>query len=73
MKNQNINWSKAVQQEKERKEQEARDKVEYDLRLDQAKDELWDKLARKDFNYSDFMDTCEDFDIEDDDLINSLI
>lgn len=41
--------------------------------LEQASNELWEKMGNEDFTYQDFMNTCEEYDIDEDDLIFSLI
>ena len=68
-----INWSEALQKEKELKKQQQKEKSEFQQRLSEAKDDVEDRIYNNDqpFNYSDIeeimdshgleMDYVEDF------------
>ena len=66
-------WSEAIQIHKEEQIKKEQEKLEYEKLVDNAHDELWDKLGYPDFKSSYFEEVCDSWGIEQDDLLERLI
>ena len=68
-----IHWNEAVQKEKEQKEQDRLDKIEYDKNLVLAGQDVWSAMEADFFVSSDVADIAMDYGVDEEDLIFSLI
>ena len=63
--------AKLIQEEKKIKT--LREQLEQAENMELAKDELWNALASDGFRYSYFEDICDSYDVDEEDLLFSLI
>lgn len=68
-----IVWSEAEELFKQQKADEIQRAKKYAKKVQKAKINLFEKLGFESFRYSDFEDSCANFGIETDDLLNALI
>lgn len=72
-----LEWNEAQHKAKliqeQKKAEELKQKQEKEENLNLASDELWDALASPDFRYGHFQDICDDYGLDEEDLIDRLI
>lgn len=68
-----INWSEASEIVKQSNIKQSKEESDRSEIIQEAKDEIYTKMANEDFCFEDFESTCLDFDIDQDDLFYALI
>ena len=73
MKNQEIHWNEAIERKRKKKEIDARAEEERLQNLELAKEQLWNQLGSPDFRASHFSEICDDYGLDEDDLLDTII
>jgi hypothetical protein len=68
-----INWSEASEIVKQSNIKQSKEDQDGAERIQEAKDEIYNKMGNENFRLDDFESTCLDFDIDQDDLFYALI
>ena len=68
-----ISWNAAQEKVSKNKSEALSQKEEYQVNLLSAEEELWERLGNSDFRTSDFSDICNDYGVEEDDLLFNMI
>ncbi len=68
-----IYWNEAQEVSKQQQINKEQAKIQHELNIEAAGADLYDKMGNPTFKYSDFEDICNDYDLDEEDLLFSMI